>query len=717
MSDDEDRGERFGGELAFLRRRVAELEAAEAERERAESLTNAQHNLALALNAAVGIEETLRLCLGAAIHVAGMDCGGVYLVNEHGGLNLAVHTGLSAGFVEQVSHYDADSDRTHLTMAGKAIYSQHLRLNLPIGDIRNEGLQALATIPIQHEGKVIACLNVASHTRSEIPTDARNALETIASRIGNSVARVKAEAALLKLEENYHTMVDQAPIGIISCDRQGNIIDLNSAILQILGSPDKEASRQFNLLTMPQLVKMNIANDFRRCMEEGTPLVSERPYHSHWSKDMVVRMRIVPLKDKRGEVTGSMAVVEDITEQRQLEEQLRRAQRLEAVGTLAGGIAHEFNNLLTGIIGNLSLVMIELQPDSQLYQDLQSAERSARRATELTRQLLTVSRKPVAEQLERTNINSAVEEIVALMRKTIDRRIEIALRLAPDLWLVESNPGQINQVLMNLCLNARDAIMDCLQGKCFRPEKRPGERFTITIETENVTLDERYCHVHLEAQPGQFVRLSVSDNGCGMDAETQAQVYDPFFTTKEVGKGTGLGLPMALSIVKGHGGFINFYSEPGVGSTFRVYLPRAKGPEGAEVKDRAKPAPPPVGSEVILLVDDEESIRSMGRRILENLGYTVLLANDGQEALEIYRQGRANIDLVVLDLVMPRLSGAETLQGILQIEPGAKVILASGYSANGLGDTTMFEGALAFVQKPYDLYELALAARAALDGR
>jgi two-component system cell cycle sensor histidine kinase/response regulator CckA len=527
--------------------------------------------------------------------------------------------------------------------------------------------------------------------------------------------RKQAEEALRESEERYRTLVTQAPIGIITCDHKGNITGLNPAILQILGSPGEEATRQFNMLTTPSLVEASISGDIRRCMEEDTPVVSERPYRSYWGKEVVMRLRLVPLKDEQGEVSGVLATVEDISEQRQLEAQLRQAQKLEAIGTLAGGVAHEFNNILTGIIGNLSLVMPEVEPGSQIHQDLQNAERSARRAAVLTRQLLAFSRKSRGERFEPVNLNPVVEEVADLLRLTIDPRIEINTYPAAALWPVEADPNQVHQMLMNLCLNARDAIKEYLRGECPLPERPADEPLAITVETENITLDEEYCRAHLEAQPGQFVCLSVSDNGCGMDAESQARAFDPFFTTKEVGQGTGLGLALVFGIVKGHDGFINLYSEPGVGTTFKVYLPRAGEQMATEAETEAEPAAPPTGSETILLVDDKESVRNTGRRILESRGYTVLLANDGQKALEVYEREKERIDLVLLDLTMPRLSGLETLREILQLDPEAKVILASGYSANGPGSAALAEGAAAFVQKPYDLHKLAQAVRVVLD--
>jgi two-component system cell cycle sensor histidine kinase/response regulator CckA len=269
-------------------------------------------------------------------------------------------------------------------------------------------------------------------------------------------------------------------------------------------------------------------------------------------------------------------------------------------------------------------------------------------------------------------------------------------------------------VVMNLCLNARDALLDRIEGKC-RPVFQSDETPTITIETENVTIDEEYSRLHLEARPGRFVRLTVSDNGCGMDAETKERVFEPFFTTKEVDRGTGLGMAMVRSIVRGYDGWVNLYSEPGVGTTVSVYLPRAEGAAGFEEESEMTDALP-TGSETILFVDDEEDVIEVGRRILEMQGYRVHLARDGQEALEVYRREREHIDLVLLDLTMPKMSGQDVMHEILRLDPKAKIVLTSGHSANGAGRAALGEGVIAFVQKPFDFRELAQAVRDALDG-
>jgi two-component system cell cycle sensor histidine kinase/response regulator CckA len=528
--------------------------------------------------------------------------------------------------------------------------------------------------------------------------------------------RKRAEEALRESEERFRSIFENVAVGLYRTTPDGRILMANPAFVRMLGYPSFEELAQRNLEEEEFAAGYPRAAFKRRVESKGQVIGMESAWAKRDGSNLFIRESARAVRDEAGKTLYYEGAIEDITERRKLEAQLLQAQKMEAVGTLAGGIAHEFNNLLTGIIGNLSLALAEVEPGSQAQQDLQIAERSARRAAALTRQLLAFSHKSRSERLRPLSLNSIAEEAATLLRQTIDRRIEVNIYPAADLWPVEADPNQMSQVLMNLCLNARDAIMDCLQGKCPLPQRPPGAAFAISIESSNVTLDEDYCRLHLEARPGQFVRLAVSDNGSGMDAETQARAFDPFFTTKEVGQGTGLGLAMVFGIVKGHGGFINLYSEPGSGSTFKVYLPRAEEQAAAETESEEEQAAAlPTGSEAILLVDDDEAVRKTGRRILESQGYSVLLAGDGREALEIYGREKARIDLVLLDLTMPRMSGLETLHGILQLNPGAKVILASGYSANGPGSVALAEGAAAFVQKPFDLRELARAVRAALD--
>jgi nitrogen-specific signal transduction histidine kinase/CheY-like chemotaxis protein len=388
-----------------------------------------------------------------------------------------------------------------------------------------------------------------------------------------------------------------------------------------------------------------------------------------------VRVVKTPARDGQGRPAGVIGIFWDVTQQRQLESQLRQAQKMEAIGHLAGGIAHDFNNLLTAILGNLSLLLNDL-PDAHPGRDLAAAaEKAGLRAANLTSQLLGFSR-----------------------RTMLRPRISVEVQAEPNLWTVEADAGQMSQVLLNLCLNARDAMSD-------------GGR--LVLETANVVLTRDYARLQLDARPGEYVRLEVRDTGRGIAPKLQARIFEPFFTTKGPGKGTGLGLSMVFGIIQQHQGWIECHSELGRGTRFTIYLPRYGEPESTPASPADANAPAR-GKETILLVDDEEMIRNLGRTILERHGYEVMLAVDGQHAVEVYQREQARIGLVILDLTMPRLSGQDALQELLRINPRVRVLFASGYSAEHLVETDHGR-VLGFVGKPYRPRELAHCVRTALD--
>ncbi|MFH1743777.1 MAG: PAS domain S-box protein, partial [bacterium] len=412
---------------------------------------------------------------------------------------------------------------------------------------------------------------------------------------------------------------------------------------------------------------------------------------------------------------ANKALKEEIAERKRAEEErerlegeLRQAQKMEAIGQLAGGVAHDFNNLLTGIIGNISLA--EMDASDEALECLAAAQDAADRAAILVQQLLAFSRKSRLE-FKTVNLNRVVDEVSRLARQTIDRRIEIAAQTEENLPNVLADSTQMNSVLMNLCVNARDAISEVMQGR-IAPERR-GDQFMIKIETNSITVDQGYCEKYSYASPGRFVVLSVSDNGSGMDEEIQSRVFEPFFTTKELGKGTGLGLASTYGIVKQHDGWINISSRVGEGTTFSIYLPVAE--EEIEEIEKDESEVIPAGTETILLVDDEKVIRNLAKKILEQYGYTVLLATDGKEALSKYQAEREQIALIVLDLSMPRLSGREVLEQLRSLSPDAKVIISTGYSEDDKRESLQELGAAAYVPKPYRPVELARAVRNLLD--
>jgi signal transduction histidine kinase/ActR/RegA family two-component response regulator len=383
---------------------------------------------------------------------------------------------------------------------------------------------------------------------------------------------------------------------------------------------------------------------------------------------------------------------------------LQQAQKMEAIGTLAGGVAHDFNNLLTVIIGNTDLAVHKLQPNDPLRLRLVEIDKAAKRAAGLTRQLLAFGRR---QQMERRNIklNDVIAEIMKLLNRIIGADVEVNVRAGSNLSVIFADPAQIEQVVMNLAVNARDAMPEGGQ---------------LTIETCNVSLDENYQRLYPYAQPGKYVELQVSDTGSGMDEATKARVFEPFFTTKQVGKGTGLGLSMAYGIIKQHDGHINVHSEPGHGTTFKIYLPVSESAvEEMEVTVEREVVG---GAETILLAEDDEGLRHLASNVLDQLGYTVLLAKDGEEAVQVYKENCERIKLLLLDVMMPRMGGPEAYERIREIGGTIPLIFMTGYSSDFVKDRFVKQNislealSAAVIQKPYNIDGLGRKIREVLDG-
>jgi two-component system cell cycle sensor histidine kinase/response regulator CckA len=515
----------------------------------------------------------------------------------------------------------------------------------------------------------------------------------------------------LRKERDFSAKVlDVADMLVLQIRPEGEIILFNRQCEEVTGYTAAQAiGRQMTDMLLPESVR----DVHRRGVGEilSGQIPSEREYalltKSGEERMVIWNYEAIPGPD--GASTSILMAGTDVTERRRLERAIIGMQKMEAVGTLAGGVAHDFNNILTGILGNLDLTRKSLPPGSAAAATIEESIHASERAARLIQQLLEFSRRTTLER-QATDMRKVAGDAVHLFSQTIDKRIGVVVSAEDDLWLAKVDPGQVHQVLMNLCVNARDAILEKLEGG----QACSGEA-EIRVRAGNATIGEEYCRNYPFARTGEYVVLSIADNGVGMDETTQRRVFEPFFTTKSLGRGTGLGLSTVYGIVKQHEGWITLDSAPGTGTTFRCYFPRSTDlPK--EVADVPATKSPLGGKETILLVDDEEMILDLGKQILTVRGYHVLTARDGREAIDMFRKGKGAIDLVLLDLTMPHMSGLDVLERIRKIDPEVKVVLSSGYRAEDSHSRERFSEASAFLCKPYRADVLAGIVRDVLDG-
>ncbi len=507
--------------------------------------------------------------------------------------------------------------------------------------------------------------------------------------------RKRADEALQASEQKYRTLFEDSLDALFIVTADGTLIDANQAYFDLFGYEKEEILGHSVLETYVDpadrqryheaLLAKGFVKDYplRLVRKDGRQL------------DCILSTRIE--RDQDGNILVFRGFIRDTTEQKKLQTQLLQAQKMEAIGTLAGGIAHDFNNLLTVVQGFSELLLAEKDKEHPDCADLRKICRAANNGAELVKQLLMFSRKSEPKPVP-INLNSQIVQIEKILRRTIPRMVDISFDLSPDLPRINADPSQVEQVLMNLAVNARDAMPDI--GK-------------LTVRTSLATLDEDYCESNIEAVPGEYVLLEVSDTGHGMDRETVGHIFEPFFTTKEMGRGTGLGLAMVYGIVKQHNGYISVYSKVGIGTTFKVYLPTIPGSVEMEVRESG--IVPAFGTETLLLVDDEDLVRELGVRILTKHGYTVLQAENGRKALDLFEKESSRIALVILDLIMPEMGGTECLKELLRIHRQAKVLVASGYSSDSSVKETIQIGAKGFVSKPFRAEELLHNVRKVLD--
>ncbi len=517
--------------------------------------------------------------------------------------------------------------------------------------------------------------------------------------------RKRAEETLRESEEMYRALVKALPDFVIRYDREGRHLFVSENIEAAFGIPASEyLGKTQQELGLPEpdcrFLREKIAQVFEngeRCEAEFSFEMPEEIRFFNW--------RLVPERDSQGRVRSILSVARDVTafrraeeESKKLQEQLSQSQKMESVGRLAGGVAHDFNNMLAAILGHAEMALERIGPEHPLASDLRGIQNAAQRSADLTRQLLAFARKQTVTP-KVLNLNDTVEGMLKMLGRLIGEDIDLAWLPGTELWPVKMDPTQIDQVLANLCVNARDAIA--------------GGVGRITIETGNAVFDDAYCALHADFVPGEYVLLAVSDNGSGMDKKTQERLFEPFFTTKGIGQGTGLGLATVYGIVKQNKGVINVYSEPGEGTTFKLYWPRYAG-KTEFYQAESQGIPVAGGQETILMVEDEPVILVMCKAMVENLGYRVITAGTPGEAIRLAQEHAGQIHLLMTDVIMPEMNGRELARRLLSLYPELKCLFMSGYTANVIAHHGVLEEGVPFLQKPFTLKDLSAKIRAAL---
>ncbi|MGC8602550.1 MAG: hybrid sensor histidine kinase/response regulator [Desulfomonilaceae bacterium] len=523
-------------------------------------------------------------------------------------------------------------------------------------------------------------------------------ISAVAVNIGGAISRRKFEQALKANEERYRLLVDNAPIGIISFDKNGCVLDVNRKLLEILGFPSEKATKSINLHTFKPLIDAGISRAFDNCCKEGAKVFIECLYTSKLGKTFVLRILFTPIRSDLGEILGCQALVENVTHEAELQKKLAQAQRFEALGLVAGGVAHDFNNLLQVIIGYSNLLLSSRKSSDKDFSELQKISKAAESGAELVQSLLTFSRK-IESTPRALDLNEIVDQFKRLISRTVPKMISIQTILDPDTRNIFADPVQIQQVLMNLSMNAKDAMPEGGQ---------------LTFRTKNIILEKNFSDGNDELPAGPYVYLSVSDTGAGVSKEILDQIFEPFFTTKAAGQGSGLGLSIVYGIIKKLKGYISCSSQKGTGTKFEILLPTIKQKQKT-VQYQAAPKKGPSGLETILFVDDEPAIRELAGAYLTQSGYKTFMASNGTEALSFFTVEKAEIDLIVIDLLMPEMGGLKLIDEIRKLKSNTKIVVTSGQFVDESTKKIIQYNSQFFLAKPYDMIKFLEIIREILD--
>lgn len=647
-----------------------------------------QHDLSVALESQDSLEDVLTTILDFLLEIDEFEGGGVYIIDQKtGSIDLISQQKLPMDLVKGFSHYKSDSRQAAIINRGEPVYANYEELKSQLEDrpIKSP-LKAVAVIPLIYKKRAVGSINLASFSVLQFSEETKALLEALTDTFCNAVGRSIAVAAQYKSEEKFKSYIENAPNGIFVADENGCYIDVNSTACQMTGY-SREELLGMNLLELtPKRNHTEALVAFKQLMDVGKISI-DLPYIKKDGMKRIWNVSSVKLSDN-----CFLAFTNDITEQRELESRLQQREKMEAIGQLAGGVAHDFNNQLACILGNADLLHREIVGESELSEYTSNILTATRHAKDLIFQLLAFARKG-KNLTTPVDVHKVILEVVSLLKHSIDKRIKIIQQFSANPSMILGDPVQLENVFLNMALNARDAMHN------------KGE---IRFITDCITLSEQYCKEKpFEVESGEYLKVVIADNGSGIADDIVTHIFEPFYTTKEVGKGTGMGLAAAYGTIKNHRGFIEVSSVLGEGTEFEIYLPLAPDTERISGKDINAHDDIIKGVGHVLLVDDEKEVLELTEKMLKNIGYKVTTSDNGQEALTLFSKNHNLYDLIVLDMIMPELNGKDTYFEMKKVKDDFNVIISSGYAMDGEVQKILDAGAQAFIQKPFSIDELS----------
>ncbi len=663
------------------------------ERKKAEQLLKEERDLQIGINSASSLEEVFQLCMDSALKVSDADCGGIYVFDDRDGcLELKCHRGMESLSIEEASRFETSSAFVRLVESAKPVYMNRGDILSASADIyRNEKLTALAVLPMSYKNCVVGCVNVASRRFDSIPSFSRKALETISQQIGAAIMNEKAEEALRESEERFRTLFEEVPGAIQGYTPDGKVRYWNKASETVYGYRKREAIGK-NLLDLiiPSHMREQVVKAIGESAETGVPIA---PGELELKRKDGSAVPVYSTHTIIGRKTGPPELYcldIDLTEQKRLQKKLQEARKTEALGTLIGGISHDFNNLLGIIIGNAELAGEDLASWEPAFANIDEILKAGLRAKNIVRQLLSFS-IDIEVQSYPVDLVPALRNSVLFLRSTAPSGMDVVYNCATDTAQVFFHPALLEKIMANLWENAMREMED--------------GGGSLKIEADIVHLDDKKAKRHLNLKKGDFFRLVVTDSGTGIDPSIIDRVFDPYFTTRNFGDAAGMGLAVVRGIVENHGGAVCVENSPGMGACFTILLPL--------IAEKARPCQHTLidnetgGTETILYVDDESSLLEMVRQRLERLGYRVSTAKTPKIALEMLRSDPACFDLVISDMTMPQMTGIDVFEEIKAIRQDIPVILTTGHSDLIDRAKAMEMGADGYLEKPFDKNELS----------